>query len=198
MRLVALADHSRGQAEHRMGRLVGGRLKRLRKLRGLTLEEVGSAVSVSHSFLSMLERGQVDISLDRLDRLAEFYGIALSELLLEEGLHAQPTIISPDEGLMVERGAGVSYRILPDQPYLGLQLIHVVLEPGARFADFRAHPGYDVLFVCRGELALLYDDGSYVIGPQQLAVYVATSPHALANDGDAVAEVFAMTTPPYW
>jgi quercetin dioxygenase-like cupin family protein len=181
-----------------MGRLVGGRLKRLRKLRGLTLEEVGSAVSVSHSFLSMLERGQVDISLDRLDRLAHFYGIALSELLLEEGLHAEPTVIPMGEGLTVDRGPGVTYRILPDHPYLGLQLMHVVFEPKARFTDFRAHRGYDVIFVCRGALTLLYDDRSYAIEAQQLVIYAATSPHALANDGHDRAEVFAITTPPYW
>lgn len=186
------------QSEHRMGRLVGERLKRLRKLRGLTLEEVGSAVSVSHSFLSMLERGKVDISLDRVDRLARFYGIAVSELLLEEGLHGEPTVISPGDGLTVDRGAGVTYRILPDHPYLGLQLMHVLFEPQARFTDFRAHRGYDVLFICAGVLTLLYDDRSYEIDAGQLSVYAGTAPHALANNTDDRVEVFAITTPPYW
>lgn len=191
-------DAQTQQPDHRMGRLVGGRLKRLRKLRGLTLEEVGTAVSISHSFLSMLERGQVDISLDRLARLAQFYGIAVSELLLEEGLHAEPAVISVGEALTVDRGPGVTYRILPDHPYLGLQLMHLVFAPQARFTDFRAHRGYDAIFVCRGALTLLYDDRSYAIAPQQLAIYAATSPHALANDGDDEAEAFAITTPPYW
>jgi transcriptional regulator with XRE-family HTH domain len=184
--------------DDRMSRLMGDRLRRLRKLRGLTLEEVAADVSVSHSFLSMLERGIVDISLQRLTRLARFYGIAVSELLLEEGMHAEPTIVSAGEGHLVERGDGVTYRVLPDQPYLGLQLMHVVFEPKARFADFRAHRGYDVVFVTRGALTLLCDDRSYTVEAPQVAIYTGTSPHALANDRDAVAEVFAITTPPYW
>ena len=192
------ANSTSQQVDERMVRLMGDRLRRLRKLRGLTLEEVAVAVSVSHSFLSMLERGMVDISLQRLNRLARFYGIAVSELLLEEGMHAEPTIIAAGEGQAVDRGAGVTYRVLPDQPYLGLQLMHVVFEPKARFADFRAHRGYDVLFVTRGTVTLLCDDRSYAVEAPQVAVYTGTSPHSLANDRDEVAEIFAITTPPYW
>jgi transcriptional regulator with XRE-family HTH domain len=192
------ADATSSQPELRIGRLVGERLRRLRRLRGLSLEEVASTVSISHSFLSMLERGKVDISLRRLDRLAHFYGIAISELLVEEGMHAEPTIIAADDGFMVDRGPGVSYRVLPDQPYLGLQLMHIVIEPRARFQDFRAHRGYDVLSVHRGAVTLLLDGRSYAIEAPQVAVFTAAPPHALANDHDEPAEVFALTTPPYW
>jgi transcriptional regulator with XRE-family HTH domain len=177
---------------------VGGRLKRLRKLRGLTLEELATAVGMSHSFLSMLERGLADVSLGRLERLAAYYGISLAELLMDEGLHAQPDITASEDGRAVDRGPGVTYRLFPERAYLGLQLIHIELAGNARFTDFLTHKGYDVLFVCRGTVVLLHATERYVLTAGTLASYSASAPHALANEGRAPAEVFAVTTPPYW
>src|SRR6478672_2179736 len=74
----------RSQASLALAHALGARLKRLRLQRRLTLQEVGTTVDLSHSFLSMLERGQADVSLGRVHRLANFYGVPLSELLIEE------------------------------------------------------------------------------------------------------------------
>ena len=83
----------RSQASLALAHILGARLKRLRLQRRLTLQEVGGSVDLSHSFLSMLERGQADISLARVHRLATFYGVPLSELLIEDQEGAQPRVI---------------------------------------------------------------------------------------------------------
>lgn len=177
---------------------VGSRLKRLRKLRGVTLEEVSQTVGMSHSFLSMVERGLADISLGRLERLASYFGIPLAELLLDQGLHAQPDVSTSQDGTTVARGPGITYRVFPERAYLGLQLIHVRLAPKSRFTDVLTHKGYDVIFVCRGTVVLLHGDQRFVLGAGTVATYSAAAPHALANERATPAEAFAFTTPPYW
>src|SRR5437763_1174388 len=114
-----------------LGHLVGARLKRLRQEKRLTLQEVGVSVDLSHSFLSMLERGRADISLARLHRLADFYGVPLSELLVEEVDAAQPRIIPAGEGDLIERVPGVTLRLLPVGRQLGLQIAHGLFGPNA-------------------------------------------------------------------
>lgn len=177
---------------------VGGRLKRLRKMRGLTLEALAAEVGMSHSFLSMLERGLADVSLGRLERLAACFGIPLADLLVDEGLHAQPDITVLRDAQLVDRGKGITYRLFPDRAYLGLQLIHVEMEGNSRFTDFLTHKGSDVLYVCRGTVVLLHADERYVLKTGTLATYSASAPHALANERSRIAELFAVTTPPYW
>ncbi len=54
---------------------LGNRLRELRQSRGLTLEQVASETGLSVSFLSMVERDKVSISVDNLERLARYYEV---------------------------------------------------------------------------------------------------------------------------
>ena len=120
---------SRSPASLALAHVLGARLKRLRVNRRLTLQEVAAGADVSHSFLSMLERGQADVSLARVHRLATFFGVPLSELLVEEYEGARPRVIDADEGEIVERATGMAMRLLPVGRSLGLQVAHVRFEP---------------------------------------------------------------------
>lgn len=61
---------------------LGSELRRLRKSRRLTLANVGEETGLSVSFLSDVERGRTKPSLDTLEKLADFYGVSVSEILL--------------------------------------------------------------------------------------------------------------------
>ena len=176
---------------------VGHRLRRLRRLRGLTLEQVASEVDLSHSFLSMLERGQADISLSRFTRLAAFYGIRASELLLEEEATNEPEISLPDDGLVIDRGPGITYRLLTPDAFGG-QVIHATFEPQSAFKDVLAHKGRDLVWVLKGEVVLLYGDQDFVVRESQLISYEAATPHTFRNDSDRPAEILGFATLPYW
>jgi transcriptional regulator with XRE-family HTH domain len=59
---------------------LGGRLRRLRRERGLSLGEVAKATEISASFLSHIENGKSDITFMRLERLVALYGASLMDL----------------------------------------------------------------------------------------------------------------------
>src|SRR3954447_26783458 len=65
------------------GRLVGQRLRLVRQQRRLTLQEVDqlSSGEFKASVLGAYERGERIISVLRLKRLAEFYGVPIDHLL---------------------------------------------------------------------------------------------------------------------
>jgi transcriptional regulator with XRE-family HTH domain len=178
--------------------LVGARLKGLRRVQQMTLHQVAAEAGLSHSFLSMVERGQADIALSRLGRLAAFYGVSLSDLVEEGALGDTPQIVSPSDGLSIERGPAVAYRLLPLNARLGLQVVHVVMEPQSRFEDALVHRGEDLWWVAKGQVTLVFGDREYRISSGELVSHTATVPHALRNDSSRKAELLAIATSPYW
>lgn len=60
---------------------LGVMLRTLRKEKGYTLADVSNRTGLSVSFLSDAERGRTKPSLDTLNKLAEFYSIAVNEIL---------------------------------------------------------------------------------------------------------------------
>jgi transcriptional regulator with XRE-family HTH domain len=186
----------RTRASRALGHVLGARLKALRLQRRLTLQEVGASVDLSHSFLSMLERGQADIALTRLRRLADFYGVTLSELLVEELTEAGPRVIGAKEGDLVERAPGLMLRLLPVGK-LGLQIVHGFFAPRAGPSAPVSHDGDDFFWVLRGRVTMVYGPDEYVLTKGQSVVYSARVQHSFRNDFDRPAEILSITTPPY-
>lgn len=60
---------------------LGETLRRLRKNQKLTLVKVSEATGLSVSFLSDLEREKARPSQESLEKLAEFYGVDISQLV---------------------------------------------------------------------------------------------------------------------
>ena len=61
--------------------LLGTKLQRIRKRRRETLSDVSSGTGLSASFISNIENGRANPSLDTLSRFAVYYSITINELL---------------------------------------------------------------------------------------------------------------------
>jgi transcriptional regulator with XRE-family HTH domain len=68
-------------------RQVGLAVRRLRESEGLSQERFAAIVGVHRTFIGTVERGETNISLDNLERIAEALGRSPSQLLkaAEEG-----------------------------------------------------------------------------------------------------------------
>jgi len=187
------ADHVLGNERYR---LLGARLHELRRMHGLSLKAVADAVNVSPSFLSMVERGQTDLSLSRFTRLTEFYKVLPSELLLElDSNYHQPEISHVTDFQAFDRGAGVEYHVLLQS---GAHIVHTKLDPGSSFNEMRAHRGSDLWIVVIGRARLHYGRSSFDLSAGQTARFSATVPHGVSNPFDAITELIAIGTVPYW
>jgi len=61
--------------------MLGARLRAIRKKQGDTLADVGAQTGLSVSFLSDIERGRTQPSLDTLEKLATYYRLTINDLL---------------------------------------------------------------------------------------------------------------------
>lgn len=60
---------------------LGDRIRELRKRKGKTLKEISESTHLSVSYLSDIERGRTNPSLQTLDTLADHFGISVTDLL---------------------------------------------------------------------------------------------------------------------
>ena len=64
--------------------LIGRNLKYLRYKSGLSQEEFYTSHNLSFKYLAMVERGEINVTVDFLDRLASKLNINISELLNDD------------------------------------------------------------------------------------------------------------------
>jgi transcriptional regulator with XRE-family HTH domain len=192
--LIAIRGTSRRDSESAAGLPnVGEILKRLRTQRGYSLREVAEASDLSPSFLSAVERGESDIALGRLARIAQFFEHDIGSLLGYTTRRARPRFVGPEDRMMVDRGKGVRYEVLR-LPDVGMEIIIVDFEPHAGFDVELVHAGVDIVYVTSGEVVLSVGHVDYPMKSGESAVYSAAYAHGVRNVQDAAASLIGVTT----
>lgn len=119
--------------------MVGRNIRRKRKARGIGQTELAKAVGVSQAFLSELERGTKEPSLERLQVIAEALGCRPAELLemaAEPGRPAYQAGAGGARAIMSDYGAPAGLRALAsDQP-----LVEALKVTAEEWAALRAVP----------------------------------------------------------
>lgn len=75
------------------------RLRELRKERGLRLKDVSEKAGISIPYLSDLERGRTNPSLETLRTLSASYSITVQDLLAAVEFYGEPTLAALPKGL---------------------------------------------------------------------------------------------------
>lgn len=172
---------------------VGEIIKRLRLQRGRSLREVAAASGVSVSFLSQVERGQSDIALGRLARIAQYFDHDVGSLLGYTARRAQPQFVRDDDRLSIDRGEGVRYEVLR-LPGVAMEVILIEFAPRTAFRDTLTHEGIDIFLVTHGETVLSVNGIDYSMRSGDCAVWSAAYKHRIRNDSAQPAGGIAMVT----
>jgi transcriptional regulator with XRE-family HTH domain len=178
---------------------IGSALRKVRTARGLSLAEVAEATRISASFLSLVEKGKSDITIGRLHRLIEYYGISITDLLPFAAPSEYPQIVrTQDRRILHSAAEGVDVYLLSVDTARQMMPLEVVFEPGARLAEPGRHHGEEFVLVLEGVLHLELEGSE----PQTLqagdsAYYPGERPHLLANASDSEPlHVVCIDTPP--
>ncbi|HZZ01015.1 MAG TPA: XRE family transcriptional regulator [Candidatus Baltobacteraceae bacterium] len=172
---------------------VGKILERVRTQRGMTVRELADKSGLSASFIRAVERGDSDIAIGRLAKLASVFHYDLGSFLGFTAQLTRPTFITGSERKRVNRGKGVDYEVL-HLPALDLDLVDVRLTPGASFKNELSHEGIDVVYVTKGQLVLEVNHIEYPMAEGECCVFAAGFPHKLRNDSKSAAAALSITT----
>lgn len=158
---------------------IGSRIRELRQSRNLTLEQVASDTGLSVSFLSMLERDKVSISVDNLEKLAQYYRIHMVHFF--NNPEEIPVMVTRQSDIlkgMKEMGTGpAAVTLLANRPNARIEPLLIQIAPGKEEPHFRKHEADTLVYVLQGKARLVSEAGDDIELKQGDMAYYVNYPH---------------------
>jgi len=170
---------------------LGQRIARLRQDRNETLQDVANGAGLTPSFLSRLERDQVNISVNNLRKLAQFFGVPMTHFFEGEDQGPAVVLLRADERPRLddlETDAEV-YALTPPPANLDARLI--VAGPGVS----GSYEGAPMLFVIGGQLRCQVGEQEYSLGAGDTLVIQRAMALRWENVGDDRATALLVQAP---
>jgi transcriptional regulator with XRE-family HTH domain len=167
---------------------LGPRLRELRQRRGLSIKAASDQAGLSASFLSLVERGQSDLAMNRLMRLLQIYGASLTELI-EPPTPRSDVVRLGEEVRVHSPGEHIDAYLLVadgDRPLVPMVWVY---EPGAAMSEPVALPTDHFSHVIAGEVTVETDEETYVLGAGDTIYLRAARRFRIRNDGTQPARV---------
>jgi transcriptional regulator with XRE-family HTH domain len=175
------------EAEAVSAERLGSRVKELRKRRGLTLEEFAERSGVSRAMISKLERGEKNPTLVVATKLAEGFGVTLSQLVgMEE---RREVVVVPREKRMVMRDPETGFErqlLSPSFGGRGVEFIRNVVPQGSTSGEFPPHRSgvEEYIVVEKGILRAVIEGEEYLLEEGDALYFEADVSHRFDNAGD--------------
>jgi transcriptional regulator with XRE-family HTH domain len=176
---------------------LGGRLRALRRERGLSLSQVAEATGISSSFLSLVENGKNDLTVARLIRLVAHYGVAVTDLLPEDTEPRPEIVRRANQRKIPSRTEGMDIYVLVHEGARAMTPVIMTYEPGGGTNEFISYESDQFDYVLEGTIAIVFEDGddTIVLEAGDSAYYPARRPHKYKNVGDGPARGFHVRSP---
>jgi transcriptional regulator with XRE-family HTH domain len=175
------------------------RLKRLRELKGITLEELAARTGLTKSYLSKVERGVSVPSISTALRLAEAFETGVGDLFGVAASNNDFVVVRRDERKPFSRkGANTGYRyeaIAPGQTH-GLFEAFVVHPPFEQPPDYKRsqHSGHEMFFVVKGTVDVTFPHTSVKLSAGDCIVFSGQMPHRVLSVRPQRAEALVVVT----
>ncbi|CAN5528469.1 cupin domain-containing protein [soil metagenome] len=169
-----------------VGAGIGREIRAARRHADLTLKQLGELTGLSHSYLSEVENGHSQLSINNLYVVAEALGTTPRDLLITED-RSLVSVVRADEGIRPD--VEPQTRVLVNGPHRELESMEYVLQPGYDTGVFE-HTGDELFYVLEGTIAVQVGSAPSVeLSVGDTISYPATTPHRLTVVGDQTARV---------
>lgn len=174
---------------------LGKKIRDLRLRRGLTVQQLGEATSLSKGFISQVENSRTSPSLATLQDLARALETSVAYLVVEE--ERVPYVVRSADRPRLQLGGTTSrIEVLSAQPKRNLEMIVAELPPGVTAGERRHyHHGEEVILCLEGRISLLCGEHTLVLETGDSCHYDGRVPHSLENAGTVTARVLIAMTP---
>lgn len=185
---------------------VGVRIRDRRKELKMSLRELAGQTELTASFLSQLERGQSNASIDSIRKICSALGISILSLLPEEIERAQrpaenmeysPLIRANQRPMISFPDIQVTYELLTPDLSRKMEGFYARLEPGkGNIARPLREPTEELVFVISGELTIELDTGEYVLKTHDSIYFEGRKLRRMMNNSDKETVWLSIITPP--
>nr|PZN77950.1 MAG: hypothetical protein DIU57_16190 [Pseudomonadota bacterium] len=146
---------------------LGSRLRTLRHLRGLSIDDAARELSLSKGYLSKIENDRSVPSIACLTRMAELYRTTIAAMLGENGDASRISIVRANERRFINRsGTELGYRfaaINDRKPDRRAHAFILTLPWTDSRRLFYQHPGEELFLVLKGRIRFHYGGAEYIL-----------------------------------
>ena len=145
---------------------IASRVKGLRLLSGLTVEEVAKILDISPSLYEQYENGEDDIPVSLLNELANYYEVDMTEILtgISPKLH-DVCMVKKGEGLKVERYDQYEFQSLAYKyAKRKIEPLLVTLNPN-KDPELVSHKGQEFNYCFEGRMMVVVGKQEYILEP---------------------------------
>lgn len=183
---------------------LGYNIRQIRKDKGITIQDLAADTALSPSFISRMERGDLNPSIASVKKIADALGIRVASLFQDdksdrpEDSEESMVVRKSRRRKMVYPGQKVEeYLLTPRISDIGIEFIIGYVEPGGTSGtDTYNHTGEECILVLQGELTMYVNDKVFVLGEGDSMHFYSDNPHRWENRGKETVEAVWAVTPP--
>lgn len=180
--------------------VIGERMRQLRKRRGLTLNQLAAASSLSTGYLSLIERNLSAPSISAMVAISKALGVVVTWFFAGEEA-AQPDqeigyVIRAKDRLKVHYDQGITDELLTPKMSMQVEMLRSIFPPGSGSTKAYSHDGDEVGLVLSGELELWVGTRHFHLKAGDSFSYSSREEHRYRNPSDTETVVIWAISPP--
>ncbi len=173
---------------------IGKKLKELRLVNELTLNDLASRCELTKGFLSQVENNLTTPSIATLEDILEALGTNLSEFFREE---EEKQIVFTTQDFFVDEQEDYKIEwVIPNAQKNEMEPILLTLPTHKKSKIQASHRGEEFGYVLKGNVTLVQGNKKYKLKAQETFYLEGSQSHYLYNHGNNEAKVLWITTPP--
>ena len=176
---------------------LGERLRGLRDVLDLSVEEVAETCGVTPEKYELIEKGEVDITISNLMKIAKKYGVSADALMFAEEPHMRSYfVVRKGQGKSVERTKAYKYQSLASgfvDRKAEVFIVTVEPKPGVRTIYKNTHKGQEFNLVLEGAMELYLGGKTIELYEGDSIYFDSTMPHGMLAIGDQALRILAFT-----
>jgi transcriptional regulator with XRE-family HTH domain len=176
---------------------VGGHLKAVRTMFGLSQRELAKRAGVTNGTISLIEQNRVSPSVSSLKKVLDGVPMSLAEFFTLD-LQVNPQVFYASDELVDLGDRDVSLRLVAaKRPNRAMTIMQERYRPKADTgADMLSHKGEEGGVVISGQIELTVGGQIRVLNPGDAYYFSSAVPHRFRNMSEESCEIISASTPP--
>ncbi len=181
---------------------IGGRIREWRGQNGITLATLADATDLSAGYVSQVERGLANPSLETLKRLTDALGHAVGELFSNDAAGANEMYFVSRKGQRKKiqfPASGIMNELLSPDLQHAMEVIWVEAPPGASSGvHAHIHEGEECGVIIEGQMILWLNSEEIVLNAGDAIYFDSRTPHRwVAGEPSTLRAVWLITPPSF-
>ena len=176
---------------------LGGRLRELRKQKGLSQRELAARAGLTNGMISLMETNKVNPTVSSLLKVLDAIPMSVVEFFQSEPPDQKQVFFGEDE--MTDIGSNNVVLKLVGGKVAGRQIavLHETYQPGTDTGrEMMSHKGEEGGFVVRGEIEVTIGRQTRLLKPGEAYYFTTTMPHRFRNISDEICEIVSASIQP--